>query len=64
MSRNHSIALVVRKVRLEEQGNDFAYWQTQTYESRLATLEEIRCEYHGDVIEQKIIRVLNLRAKA
>jgi hypothetical protein len=40
------IAKVVRKVSLYEQGSDFAYWQTQSYETRLAALEEIRQEYH------------------
>ncbi|MHC1782319.1 MAG: toxin secretion, membrane fusion protein [Anaerolineaceae bacterium] len=43
---NHHIALVVKKVKLQQQGNDFAYWQSQPYEARLAALEEIRREYH------------------
>lgn len=37
---------VVRKFALEEQPSDFAYWQKQSYEARLAALEEIRREYH------------------
>ena len=37
---------VVRKVSLREQPTDFAYWQEQPYEARLAALEEIRREYH------------------
>jgi len=37
---------VVRRVALTEQGTDFAYWQTQPYHVRLATLEQIRQEYH------------------
>ena len=37
---------VVRKFALEEQPSDFAYWQEQPYEARLAALEEIRREYH------------------
>ena len=37
---------VVRKVSLEEQPTDFAYWQEQPYQARLAALEEIRREYH------------------
>jgi len=41
-----AIDKVVRKTTLEEQGNDFAYWQTQPYEKRLATLEQIRQEFH------------------
>lgn len=40
------IQKVVRKVALEEQTTDFAYWQEQSYEARLAALEEIRREYH------------------
>jgi hypothetical protein len=42
------IAPVVRKVRIEDQGNDFAYWQSLSPQARLAALEEIRREYHGD----------------
>jgi hypothetical protein len=41
-----AVEKVVRKTTLEEQGNDFAYWQTQPYEVRLATVEQIRREYH------------------
>lgn len=36
----------LRIVRLETQGNDFHYWQSQPVWSRLATLESIRREYH------------------
>jgi hypothetical protein len=36
---------VYTKVNLREQKNDFAYWQTQPYQVRLATLEQIR-EFH------------------
>ncbi|MEZ4768633.1 MAG: hypothetical protein R2844_09430 [Caldilineales bacterium] len=42
-----TIAPVVRKVRLTEQTSDYAFWQTQSFEARLAALEEIRREYHG-----------------
>lgn len=41
-----SIEKTVRKVKITEQGNDFAYWQSQPYHVRLATLEQIRREYH------------------
>jgi len=41
-----AIKKVVRKVPLDEQGNDFAYWQSQPYHVRLAKLEQIRREYH------------------
>jgi hypothetical protein len=34
------------KVNIRDQKSDFAYWQTQPYQVRLATLEEIRKEYH------------------
>ena len=60
MSATRSIALVVRKVRLSEQGSDFAYWLTQSYEHRLAALEEIRREYHNNDPEQGFQRVLTV----
>ncbi|OQY22782.1 MAG: hypothetical protein B6I34_05465 [Anaerolineaceae bacterium 4572_32.1] len=34
------------KVNIRNQKSDFAYWQTQPYPFRLATLEQIRQEYH------------------
>lgn len=37
----------VRKGKLKEQGNDFEFWQTQSYETRLATVEQIREEYNA-----------------
>jgi hypothetical protein len=40
-----TIAPVVQKFRMGEQPTDFAYWQTQPYEARLAALEQIRREY-------------------
>ncbi len=40
------IEKVVTKVNIHQQTNDFAYWQTQSYQARLAALEEIRQEYH------------------
>ena len=36
---------VIRIMNIDETKNDFAYWQTQSYETRLQTLEEIRNEY-------------------
>lgn len=61
-----TIAPVVRKVRLSEQGNDFAYWQTQSYEARLAALEEIRREYYGytDETEPRLQRVYRIVKRA
>ena len=34
------------KVSIREQKSDFAYWQAQPYQARLAALEQIRQEYH------------------
>ena len=45
MERN--IAAVVRKVNIHQLGNDFAYWQSQPDEARIAALEEIRREFHA-----------------
>jgi hypothetical protein len=36
----------VRKGKIKEQGNDFEFWQTQPYEIRLLTVEQIRQEYN------------------
>ena len=38
---------VVTKVKIENSQSDFAYWQTKSYEERLATLEAIRTEYNS-----------------
>lgn len=35
-----------RKGKLKEQGNDFNFWQSQSYEIRMATIENIRKEYN------------------
>ena len=53
------IAKVVRKGSLKELSTDFAYWQQQPHEARLAALEEIRREYHGwkDDAEPRLQRV-------
>jgi len=34
-----------KKISFDAAQSDFAYWQTQSFEMRLATLEEIRQEY-------------------
>jgi hypothetical protein len=34
------------KVSIHQQESDFAYWQSQPYQARLAGLEQIRREYH------------------
>ncbi len=38
--------MISHKVKLKEQKSDFVYWQTQSYQSRLEALEQIRQEYH------------------
>lgn len=47
MSNQRSIIKVYTKVKLQEEKSDFEYWQTQPAEKRLATLEQIRFEYHA-----------------
>ena len=46
METSSRVIKTVTKVPVREQKSDFAYWQTQPYEVRLATLEQIRREYH------------------
>lgn len=41
------MSMAYTKTRISEQETDFAYWQTQPYQKRLATLEQIRQEYHA-----------------
>ena len=36
----------VRKGKIRQQGNDFLFWQSQPYEIRLATIEQLRQEYN------------------
>jgi hypothetical protein len=59
MDSTRSIEKVYRKFDIGRQPTNFAYWQTQPYERRLAALEEIRREYHGgsDDTEQGLQRV-------
>lgn len=40
-----SIIPIVNIKSLHESDTDFAYWQTQTFEKRIATLEELRHQY-------------------
>jgi hypothetical protein len=42
-----SIAMVVTKVRLGSEEKAAKYWRTQSYQARLAALEQIRQEYHN-----------------
>lgn len=36
----------IRKGKLKQQGNDFAFWQTKPFMQRLITIEQIRQEYN------------------
>lgn len=47
MDNPRQIALVYRKMRIDEQGSDREYWLSQPPGARLAALEEIRREVHG-----------------
>jgi len=46
MQRTLEIKKVVTKAKLSDKKTDAAYWREQSYGARLATLEEIRQEYH------------------
>lgn len=37
---------VFRRGKIKEQGNDFLFWQSQPYETRLAVMEQIRKKYN------------------
>jgi hypothetical protein len=37
---------IVRKIKRGQLTNDFSFWKNQSYEFRLATLEQIRNEYN------------------
>jgi hypothetical protein len=53
---------VYSKVPSNKQKSDFEYWQTQSYQARLAAVEEIRREYHrwkGDA-EPRLQRVAQI----
>ena len=41
-----SISKVIKKYKINEQPNDFLYWQSRSYEERLEALENIRKEYN------------------
>ena len=35
-----------RQGKIKKQGNDFLFWQSQPFEVRLATIEQLRQEYN------------------
>jgi hypothetical protein len=46
MNSSNRINLVVNKVSIHAQKSDAVYWRSQSYEDRLAALEQIRQEFH------------------
>jgi hypothetical protein len=40
------ISKVIKKYKINEQPNDFSFWQSKSYEERLDALEQIRKEYN------------------
>ena len=68
METSSRVIKTVTKVPVREQKSDFAYWQTQPYEIRLATLEQIRREYHqwrygAEPRLQRIITIVRLKSQ-
>jgi hypothetical protein len=58
-----AIKKVIKKYNIDEQPNDFSFWQSKSYKERLAALERIRKEYnswrYGDNIEfHRVIRII------
>jgi hypothetical protein len=46
MDANQELQPVVKKKGLHDSDSDFAFWQSQTMQQRLAALEQIRQEFH------------------
>jgi hypothetical protein len=46
LETTRAVQKVCAKIGLRERKTDFAYWQSQSYVTRLAALEQIRSEYH------------------
>jgi hypothetical protein len=42
-----TISKVIKIYNMNEQPNDFSFWQTKSYEERLSALEQIRKEYNS-----------------
>ena len=41
-----SVKKVIKKYKINEQPNDFSFWQSKSYEERIDALEQIREEYN------------------
>jgi hypothetical protein len=64
MNTQRDIIQVVRKGKIKEQGNDFLFWQSQSYLKRLTIIEEIRQSYNQwkygtEQGLQRVYRILN-----
>ena len=46
MALTFKVQQAVNTIIVDQQTNDFAFWQTQPHELRLAILEQLRQEYH------------------
>lgn len=59
--KSRKIEKVVQKFSVEEQPKASVYWLTRSPEERLAALESIRNEYHGeDLSKQRLQRVCRI----
>jgi len=62
MQRTLGIKKVVTKTKLRDKKTDSAYWRMQSYAARLAALEEIRREYHGEETSmQKVMTIIQMK---
>jgi len=57
------IQKAVAKYKVGEQPSEYSFWQTQSYESRLMALEQIRQKYHNWTLNtrprfQKIYKIV------
>lgn len=66
MEQTRQIAKVVRIVRMQDQGNDYQYWLSRSYQERLSALEELRQEYYGqaDGSQPRLQRVFTIIKRA
>lgn len=69
----HKLVPVVHKYKLSDHVSDFEYWQTQSYEARIAVVEEMRRDYYDwlasttgsppykDLKFQKVVRIVKMK---
>ncbi|OYQ66525.1 hypothetical protein B9G53_03835 [Pseudanabaena sp. SR411] len=51
---------VIIKTNIKQQVSDFQYWQQQTPQKRLETLEQIRQEYHQFNAQPRLQRIYTI----